>query len=506
MKRFFFSLSILIVWVTVQAQVPADALRFSSIDVLGTARTVGVGGGLGALGADFSVLSTNPAGLAAFRRSEFTVTPSFSLNNTEATLDNSNSATIEENRFAFNINNLGLAFSRQGRNPNWKTTNIGIGINRIADFNQTFTYRGESRGSYIDFFQEASIDLTPGELSNFTTGLAFDTEAIFDLDDDLFYETDVELNEDALLFKEQTVRRRGGINELSLAFAGNYKERLMIGVSVGFPILRYTEERVYIEEDRADEVPNYINMQFNESLTTTGSGINLKLGIIYRLSQMIRLGGAIHTPTTYGSLVDNFETSMQHRFIINGEEQFLESASPTDQGEFEYELKTPWRFIGSAGFIIKRAGFITAEIEYLKYSSANFDLTSTDNSQGTIDFQNNLNNEIASIYQSAVNLRFGGEFALKIFRFRAGATLTGTPYADDYIRDNPNILGIEGFTPTYALGFGIRQQQYFVDFAFRFSDRESTFTPYIVSDFYPQNSVTTNSLNSSLLFTFGYKF
>lgn len=508
MKRLlFFSLFFTLSWVIAFAQIPADALRFSSLDVLGTARTVGVGGGLGALGADFSVLSTNPAGLAAFRRSEFTVTPSFSLHSTDATLDNSNSSTVQKNKFAFSLNNLGLAFARQGRNPNWRTSNIAIGLNRIASFNQTFTYRGESRGSYIDFFQEASIDLAPSELSNFTTGLAFDTEAIYDLDDDLFYETDVELNENALLFKEQTVKRRGGINELSLAFAGNYKERLMIGVAVGFPILSYTEEKVYDEADQADEVPAYVNMQFNEKLTTTGSGINLKLGFIFRLNQMIRFGGAIHTPTTYGSLVDNFETSMQHRYIDNdGNEQFFESASPTDQGEFEYKLKTPWRFIGSAGFIIKRAGFITGEVEYLKYSNANFDLTITDNSQGTIDFQNNLNNEIANIYQSAINFRLGGEIALKIFRFRAGVTLTGTPYADNYIRDNPNIKGIGDTRTTYALGFGVRQERYFLDFAFKFSDRESTFTPYTVSDIYPQNSVTTSSLNNNLLFTFGYKF
>jgi len=511
MKRLFFSLSLFsLSWIAVQAQIPADALRFSTSEVLGTARTVGIGGGIGALGADFSVLSTNPAGLAAFRRSEFTFTPSFSLNSTEATLDNSNDPSVQKNRFAFSVNNLGLAFSRQGRNPNWKTSNIAIGLNRIASFHQTFTYRGESTGSHIDFFQEAADGLAPSELSDFTTGLAFDTEAIYDYDENSIpsYLTDFnESNESVLIQKEQTVRRRGGINELSLAFAGNYKERLMIGVAIGFPILSYTEEKVYDEADTNEGISGYTNMQFEEKLTTTGSGVNLKLGVIYRLSQMIRLGGAIHTPTTYGSLVDNFETRMEHNYVDNdGNNQFIESSSPTDQGEFEYELKTPWRFIGSAGFIIKKSGFISGEIEYLKYSNANFDLTISDNSQGTIDFQDNLNNEIASIYQSAINFRLGGEFALKMFRFRAGVTLTGTPYADNYIRDNPNIKGIGETSKTYALGFGVRQERYFLDLAFRFSDQEGTFTPYTVSEVYPQNSVTTNSLRNNLLLTFGYKF
>ena len=164
------------------AQVPADALRFSTLENLGTARTVGVGGGIGALGADFSVLSSNPAGIAAFRKSEFTITPSLFFNNTEATLDGSNSAAVQKNKIAFNLNNLGLVFAREGRKPKWRTSNLSIGINRIANFQETFTYRGSTRGSYIDSFQEASIDLEPSELSNFTTGLAFDVQALFDLD------------------------------------------------------------------------------------------------------------------------------------------------------------------------------------------------------------------------------------------------------------------------------------------------------------------------------------
>ncbi|MEM1217578.1 MAG: hypothetical protein AAGH79_01640 [Bacteroidota bacterium] len=512
MNRLLFSISVLLAncW-QLSAQTPADALRFSSFEVLGTARTVGVGGAIGALGADFSTISTNPAGLATFRRSEFTFTPSLFLNSTDATLNDGGAGAFTEDKLAFNLNNLGLVFAREGRRSNWRTSNFSIGINRIANFQQDIDYRGQTRGSYIDFLQEASIGLLPSELSNFTTGLGFDTQALYDLDDDQFYETDVELNGDAVLEKSETIRRRGGINELSFAYAGNFKERLMIGLAVGVPILSYTEEKVYDEADPNDEVPFYRSLQFNENLTTTGSGINAKLGLIFRVSQAVRIGAAVHTPTRF-NLTDDYDTRMVYDYVDDDNDGPLESASPPEQSQFSYNFRTPWRFIGSAGFIIGRSGFISTEVEYLKYSGAEFELTANDPSQSTQEFQQNTNRAIANIYQSAINIRIGGEYALQMLRFRLGAILSGTPYADTYIQENPNIRGIGDTRLTYSAGLGLRQERFFLDLAIRLADQEGTYEPYSISADYaasnniPTNSVTTNSLQSHLLLTFGYKF
>ena len=51
---------------TVNAQTQYDAFRFSESELNGTARFVGMGGAMGALGADISVMSTNPAGIGLF--------------------------------------------------------------------------------------------------------------------------------------------------------------------------------------------------------------------------------------------------------------------------------------------------------------------------------------------------------------------------------------------------------------------------------------------------------
>ncbi|MBK9317869.1 MAG: hypothetical protein IPM91_02820 [Bacteroidetes bacterium] len=62
---------------TAHAQTDADILRFSMLNYGSTARSLGMGNSFGALGADFSTLAINPAGIALYRKSEFSVSPLF---------------------------------------------------------------------------------------------------------------------------------------------------------------------------------------------------------------------------------------------------------------------------------------------------------------------------------------------------------------------------------------------------------------------------------------------
>ena len=72
MKRYLSTALLLHAFMTYGAfaQDSYDAARFASSDLNGTARYVGMGGALGALGGDISVMSTNPAGTGLFRSNE----------------------------------------------------------------------------------------------------------------------------------------------------------------------------------------------------------------------------------------------------------------------------------------------------------------------------------------------------------------------------------------------------------------------------------------------------
>ena len=88
MKRIIRSIlicnSILAIAVSAQAQTDADAFRYTGTSITGTARYTAMSGAFGALGGDFSVLSTNPAGIGIYRSSEISFTPSIFTANTKS--------------------------------------------------------------------------------------------------------------------------------------------------------------------------------------------------------------------------------------------------------------------------------------------------------------------------------------------------------------------------------------------------------------------------------------
>ena len=484
-KTSFFIVLFSLFLASAQAQVLEDALRFSDFRVGGTARSVGVGGALGALGSDFSVLSTNPAGLAWYRRSRFLASPSLYNARTTSLLTNDvDGRAVEENRANFNLNTFGLVFATP-KTSKWRAINVGIGVNRLANFNQDFTFEGQSTGSIIDRFQQQANSV--GFIAT-ESDLAFLTGAVYDFNEDGRYDSDVELAPDALLQRSQTVERRGAINELVFSVAGNYRDKLMLGATIGVPFARYEVDKSYREADTAgDDVPFYNALSFNEELLITGTGFNFKMGMIYRATQGIRIGAALHTPTRFG-FDEDYSTSMGYNFTDDTGTQDLSAES--EEQTRSYTLRTPWRFIGSLGFIIKKRGFLSAEVEHVNFAGNEYTI---DTDQQT---QNFLNEDIENFFSRAWNLRFGGEFALEAFRFRAGYRLQNAGFEDD----DSNLGIISG-------GLGLRQKGFFVDLAYQhFLSTENTYVPYLAPTVEGDQVVENERGAGQLVLTAGFTF
>ena len=385
--------------VTVKAQLASDALRYSYIPQYGgTARAIGVGGSMGAIGGDFSTISTNPAGLATYRTGEFIFSPSYHGAKTTSLLDKGGQAETTQRFSKFSLDNLGLVFGNSGTETDkWKTRNFAIGFNRLQDFSSNIYYEGTTMGSITSRFRDqANID----GLDPFESKLADSTEAIFFSKSKNRYATDFEGNPAAGIYKSQVIETRGGVNEMVIAYAANYQEKLQIGATIGVPFIRYSETKIYKEEDTRKEVPYFDKLQFDQNLTTTGVGINAKIGIIARPTKTIRLGVAVHTPTKY-QMTDSYNNKLYYAFT---DSLRYSNSAASPEGEFKYKLATPWRFIGSAGLIVGKSGFISADVEWADYSKSNFTLEK----EYIVD-QNDVNQVIANRYKSALNIRFGGE-------------------------------------------------------------------------------------------------
>lgn len=502
MKNLIASIFFLSVFVSQgTSQTITDALRLSQTYVEGTARTLAVGGSLNALGADFGTISSNPAGLASYRKSEFVISPGMHTNFSNAQLQGGTNPTIEATRNQLTIQNAGVVITSSPANSDWKTFNFGFGINRIASFSERLEFAGRSKGSITDRFLELADGLGPDQLDNFEAGLAYETGAIYDTNGDGAYDSDFLLfNPDHEVFKEQYLDARGGITELVLSLAGNYDERLFIGGTISVPFINYTEEKLYSEMDNTqDEIPFFNALQFEENLSITGAGFQGKMGLIFRASQALRLGFAIHSPSWY-KLTEQYSSFMEYDFTDNEGRNRFTSTSP--DGIFEYRVTTPWRWNASAGVLVGTMGFLHFDAEWQDYRNASYNFSSRD--AGDLAYERDLNRSIDENFQSAFNFRGGAEVALNPFRIRGGFGLIGSPYAGD-----------NSFAREYSGGIGIREKSFFLDLGYRLRTRSEGYIPYFTaeSDFTgdgmsnaPQQFVTNDAARHQFIMTLGFKF
>jgi len=461
-----------------------DALRFSTFETVGSARAIGVNGTMGALGADFSSAFGNPAGLAWYRKGEFSLSTGFQRANSKSTLlSGQGNATLSEKKGNLHLGNIGFVAVSDPKGPDWRSLNFAFGVTRLQNFHGRTYYEGDSRGSIVDRFKELAN--SSSGLDDFEAGLAYDAAAIYDLNNDQFYESDFELAPNALLRRKQTIETTGAATEMTFAAGANFKDVLMVGASIGLPLLNFTEEKNYDEEDINTAVPFFDNLQYVESVISAGIGINAKLGFIFRPVQMIRIGASLHTPTVF-RLEDNYYSQFTYNYTESGQARTGDARSP--DASFNYRLTTPWRITGQAAFIAGKLGFISAEAEYLNYSKAQFRFR---------DFpvdEEVANNGIGVQLASVLNVRVGAEAAFDKFRFRAGAGIHPAP-----------MLNSEAVNFSFSGGAGIRANNFFLDLGYRFLAVQQNFTPYLTAQA-PQQEVSSKTGKGLAVLGLGFRF
>ena len=493
-RTWVYTLAILIAGGQIHAQGIADALRFSTFQPGGTARTMGAGSAFGSLGGDFGAISINPASLGTYRASEIVFTPSLHNNNVSSSLF----GTTGESEFSksrLGIENIGVVFSYQPTS-NWQTSNLAIGLNKVANFNSTFSYGGQTIGSITERWTELADGFDPQLLEEFEAFPAFVSGAIFDFQGDNIYETDFSDNPDQSVTKQQLVEQSGSINELVVAWGGNLSNKFNIGLSLGLPFVSFNEIATYEELDPNDEIDFFNSLEYTEFLSTSGTGFNLSAGFIYLPTPQVRMGLSIKSPTWF-FLTDDFDTNIAYSFTENGTAQTLSEASPP--GSFRYRFNAPWIVTGSLGSVYRIGGlqgFISGDVEYKDYTSNSFNLGAYSANPDDRVFGNELNRLIAQELQSTVSFRVGTELAYQKFRFRVGGQLAQSPFrASGSDTDN-----------SFSGGFGFREDKFFLDFAYVSRSASTGYIPYDISDDSREQFVNNDSRIGQMVATVGFKF
>lgn len=131
MKRTIFTALLSLTAIVAGAQTMYDGLNYSQNNYYGTARSIGMGNAMTAVGGDLGSIGINPAGSAVAGYSQFTITPNLTISSMNASysaypVGGADRFTNEQNKrlTRFSMPNIGLTF-------NWKTGN-GSGLKAIT--------------------------------------------------------------------------------------------------------------------------------------------------------------------------------------------------------------------------------------------------------------------------------------------------------------------------------------------------------------------------------------
>ncbi|MCF8231492.1 MAG: hypothetical protein K9J27_04825 [Bacteroidales bacterium] len=477
------------------AQSETDALRYSRLYFGGSARSSAMGGAFGAIGADMSTMSTNPGGIGLYSHSQLSISPALNKGETESTYLGT---TAIDSRYDFGMQNIGavFTFTPGDDQSGWKKIQFGIGSNRLKNFNNQFQVLGKNTQKYGTIMEPywnyatngGGSNLQPNALERnaaFDAYLAYEADLLYDANTD---QEGYQWGYDAIfggVQQNKVTETSGAVDEVYITLGGNYNDRLYLGGTLGFQSIEYKQESTYKERDIADTIPYFNALTKYDDLKTTGSGVNLKLGAIYRAFQWLRVGVAYHTPTFYNNMQDEWSAQIESTLDLgDGPES---SSSRTSKGRFDYKLRTPSRWIFSGAYIAGQYGLISVDYEIIDYSSANLDSDS--------DNFSTANNAIDQNFQRQHNIRVGTEWRYSNYYIRGGYSMYGSPSninADEY-----------GSTTFTTLGLGYKTNHFFLDVAYVHSEMKDTYFIYDANYAEPaENKYFKERFMTSIGFTF----
>lgn len=519
------------------AQTAYDAARYAGDELNGTARFVGMGGAMSALGADISVIGTNPAGIGLFRGHDVSV--SFGMNTTKTESDLGGNLMRDKHTKA-SFDQVGFVYSSKiGNRTPLRYVNFGFNYHKSRNFNKYFVAGGlldglsqtqqmanmvggsiSSIGEMDDIYNygDPAYPNLPNPYDPYNSNypylgvLGIRTELVgvgtFEDGNGDTFEAPIGWYGDANAFRS---REEGGVNQYDFNVAFNVEDRMYFGLTLGVNDVNYTRSTYYTED--VYDGPHYGYYELSNVYRTEGTGINLKFGAIFRPLEEspFRFGFAIHTPTWY-SLTDTYSAGVYSELTYQKEDGTYEAPLGLEDhtvnyvGEMvrDYRITTPWRFNVNTGTVVGGIMALGLEYEYADFSSSRLyyddgvpmDLQN-DYTKSILKGEHTLRVGMETRVSSAFSIRAGYNFRTSVFDKGAYKSLnandmrTDTEFANDQERH------------TVTVGLGYRSKWFYADVAYKYDTYKSDFYAFSAEDL-PATKVTNE--RHQLLFTLGVHF
>lgn len=535
------------------AQSAIEAYNLSQTQLRGTARFMSMGGAFTALGGDLSTLGQNPAGIGVYRRSEIGVTldisPSSFKTDGGVKYDPSLGLKNPQSKTTVACNNFGYigAVRLDGplRNFNW-----GVSYSRAASFDRVFDAytpsTSTSLSNYIASYTTAAAygnpGFTPDDLNFPESGSynpyqapeGYDWLSILAYTSSMIAPPQYSGGPYTGLYQPgrtvgdalTKVRERGYVDEYNIDFGGNVSDVVYWGLGFGITDLSYTREALYSESMSNAQVDvnghltdGAANFDLYNNQHITGSGWNMKLGVIVKPVNELRIGLAVHTPTWYDLSQSGYATTdydyaemdyTKPQPEVVGDP--LSGSQHTDDSYYNFKLNAPWRFMVGVAGVIGSQAIISLDYERQAFGDMK---VKYQNGWGEYLDDDYVNGDIKNYFKATDIIRVGAEYRVTPnFSVRAGYNYSTTNVKEE-AADGATEIFTAGTNPAYTFnkeaysiscGLGYRYRGFSIDAAYVYHNRKSTYHAFTNYDGLqaPQSSLsqTTNSIVLSL----GYRF
>jgi hypothetical protein len=495
-----------------------DAAKFAQHYIGGSARFQGFAGAGSALGGDLTSTALNPAGLGVYRKSDLGITTNLAFLSSNSTYLNE---ANRDSRAYLNFPNFGVAFCNAKddlEEGQFRGGTFAITYNKINNFNSQVFYSGINNSNSItqSFVELVNRNGVPDYAFEGNSTEIFDLESLIYLsyltevdgfgkfynpiDSSFSYEDSAYYNQNIRsypAYQEQTITTKGGQNQFDFAYGGNFSDKFYVGGGMGIVRHRYMVTKDFYEQ--AEDSSGLVDLLFNQTYRTTGYGVNGKIGIIFRPKDAIRFSLNLQTPTFY-SLTENYQYSIVPTFNTNyyispGNDKIYPAdfnlSLKTESNEFKYKLTTPAIIRAGGAYIIGKAGFITADVEYVPYKGVR--LRNSDSPR----MFNGDNKIIRNDFSNVVNVKAGAELRAGIYRVRGGYAYNGDPMRD--------LDDIDRTVHTVTLGAGIKLPEFYFDFAIVNSRSNAFDSPYTLEN-RQQPGAKIRNIDTGIMFSVGTSF
>ena len=340
---------------TVSAQWQA---RLSEREVAGTARYVGMGGAMTAVGGDPSAVRDNPAGLGVYRRMEVAISLGGKWDQTMQVGKEWNTPYA---KFEMPQASWGFYYGNPHRTQGVVSNSFMISYNRVRQYQREYSATiNNCDNSLADVIALKTNGLAEkylqpeGRWDDAKVGwlslLGYDTDMINPLPDNQ-WAANLQLGEK--VNSAIRVSERGYMDEYALDWGMNISNRWYVGAGIRMTSFYLSQTEYYDEKAQASGV----TLSAYNTLLMSGLGVNGAIGMIGHPVEWLRFGVSFITPTASTLSITNYG-EMQSS-IINDSVR----ATPVNTASYS-DFSLPLRLSTIVAFQWKHYGLLSLQYDY----------------------------------------------------------------------------------------------------------------------------------------------